>query len=106
MWAALDTDAADLARRRALYAAGREAEALDGWGAHSAYVMGNERLSCALCILGSRSDLRNGARHHPALLRRYVEIERASGTTFRADLSLSQITAPDPQMSLFGGAAG
>jgi 3'-phosphoadenosine 5'-phosphosulfate sulfotransferase (PAPS reductase)/FAD synthetase len=49
--------------------------------AHHAYALGNERLSCVFCIMGSRNDLRNGAKHHPDLLARYVEIERRTGYT-------------------------
>lgn len=48
---------------------------------HPAYAMGNERLSCVFCIMGSRNDLANGARHHPELLARYVEIEQRTGYT-------------------------
>lgn len=48
---------------------------------HPAYAMGNQRLSSVFCIMGSRNDLANGARHHPALLARYVEIEQRTGYT-------------------------
>jgi 3'-phosphoadenosine 5'-phosphosulfate sulfotransferase (PAPS reductase)/FAD synthetase len=48
---------------------------------HYAYLLGNQRLSCVFCIMGSRRDLVNGARHHPELLARYVEIEERTGFT-------------------------
>lgn len=91
VWAACGTSADDLSLRQRLYQAGDEAAALLGWPAHPAYVLGNERLSCALCILASKNDLRNGARHNPALYQRLVEMERESGFTFRADMALSDL---------------
>jgi 3'-phosphoadenosine 5'-phosphosulfate sulfotransferase (PAPS reductase)/FAD synthetase len=48
---------------------------------HHAYALGNERLSCVFCILGSPNDIANGARHNPALFAKYVEIERRTGYT-------------------------
>lgn len=48
---------------------------------HWAYAAGNERLSCVFCIMGSKRDLANGARHNPELLARYVELEQRSGYT-------------------------
>lgn len=91
VWAACGTSAAALAHRQRLYQAGEEEAALLGWPAHPAYVLGNERLSCALCILGSKNDLRNGARHNPALYRRLVEMEQQSGYTFRQDVALGRL---------------
>lgn len=99
VWESIGTSAADLKRRQALYTDGESAiddrrgielqrEALDGWPGHPAYVFGNARLSCALCVLATKSDLMNGARHNPALYREYVAMERESGFTFRADLAL------------------
>lgn len=91
VWRELGTSQGDLARRRELYASGAEAEALDGWEAHPAYVLGNERLSCSLCVLGSRSDLANGIRHNPALAARYIALERQTGYTFQDGRSLESI---------------
>lgn len=88
VWVACGHDLGDVRRRQQLYRDGQAAEAFDGWQGHPAYVMGNQRLSCALCILASRSDLENGARHNPDLYREYVQIERESGFTFRQDLAL------------------
>lgn len=91
VWAACETSIEDLAQRRRLYREGAEVTALAGWPAHPAYVYGNARLSCALCVLASRSDLENGARHNPALYNELVGMERSSGWTFRADLALADL---------------
>jgi 3'-phosphoadenosine 5'-phosphosulfate sulfotransferase (PAPS reductase)/FAD synthetase len=56
-----------------IYAAGQEP--------HWAYAAGNERLSCVFCIMGSRRDLANGAKHRPELLAKYVELEQRTGYT-------------------------
>jgi 3'-phosphoadenosine 5'-phosphosulfate sulfotransferase (PAPS reductase)/FAD synthetase len=48
---------------------------------HWAYAAGNERLSCMFCIMGSRNDLANAARHNPQLFARYVEVEERTGYT-------------------------
>lgn len=59
---------------------------------HYAYALGNERLSCVFCIMGSRNDIANGARHHPELLARYVEIEKRTGYTMhQSRRSLTEI---------------
>lgn len=60
---------------------------------HEAYKLGNERLSCMFCIMGSRNDLRNAALNNPSLYRRYVETERHTGYTMhQSRLSLEQLT--------------
>lgn len=48
---------------------------------HYAYELGNERLSCVFCIMGSRNDLCNGARNNPELLDEYDEMEQRTGYT-------------------------
>jgi len=48
---------------------------------HWAYAAGNERLSCVFCIMGSKRDLENGARHRPDLLKKYVALEERTGYT-------------------------
>lgn len=53
----------------------------DGQTPHAAYAAGNERLSCMFCIMGSRRDLQNAARHNPALLAKYIELEQRIGYT-------------------------
>jgi 3'-phosphoadenosine 5'-phosphosulfate sulfotransferase (PAPS reductase)/FAD synthetase len=94
VWSAIGTSAEDLARRQALYAAGNVEEALAGWQAHPAYVYGNQRVSCSLCVLASRNDLRVGALHNPELFRTYVQMERESGFTFQHGKSLADV-APE-----------
>lgn len=91
VWEACGTSAAELAERRVLWRVGWEEEALNDWPAHPAYVMGNERLSCALCVLASRSDLENGARHNRELWQALVAMEEESGFTFRQDLALADL---------------
>lgn len=48
---------------------------------HYAYALGNERLSCVFCIMASKNDLRNGAKHHPELLKQYDELEKKTNYT-------------------------
>lgn len=93
VWEACGTSEAELLLRRRAYAAGYHAEALDGWPAHPAYVLGNERVSCALCVLASRGDLVNGARHNPEALDFIAALEERTGSTFRPEASLREIVA-------------
>ncbi len=83
----------DINRRRDLYKSGRMEEALQGFSGHPAYVFGNQRLSCALCVLASRNDLVNGIRHCPEIYQEYVAMERESGFSFRQGLSLAGLGA-------------
>ncbi|WP_246874363.1 phosphoadenosine phosphosulfate reductase family protein [Pantoea ananatis] len=46
---------------------------------HYAYSLGNERLSCVFCIMGSRNDLKNGASENPLLLKKYADMESLTG---------------------------
>lgn len=62
-----------------------------GFNAHPAYAGGNERLSCAMCILGCKIDLKNGAYNRPDTYRRLVDLELKSGKSFRAGLWLASI---------------
>jgi DNA sulfur modification protein DndC len=48
---------------------------------HEAYSLGNQRLSCALCVLGSLNDLLNGALHNPEIYLELCRIELESGIT-------------------------
>lgn len=70
---------------------------------HPVYAEGNERLSCVFCVLGSKNDLQNGARLRPDLARRYIELEKKMGHTFRADASLEEILDLDPEDDPEGG---
>lgn len=58
---------------------------------HVAYDRGNERLSCALCVMATEKDLRNGAEARPDLAERFLRIERETGFTFLHKKSLAQI---------------
>lgn len=91
VWEACGTSLADLKRRQALYTAGHHEEALAGWPAHPAYVYGNKRLSCALCVLATTPDLTNGANHNPATYRLYLELEVIGGATFKNGFSLTEL---------------
>lgn len=91
VWSAMATDVHDLERRRQLYKDGNEQEALDGWPAHPAYVFGNERVSCAICVLACDGDIRNGAKHHPTLYQTYRGWEIETGITFKNGRSLADI---------------
>lgn len=91
VWEACGTSLEELTLRRKAYAAGYEKEAFEGWPSHVAYVMGNDRLSCALCMLASLNDLRNGARHVPEAARFLVQMEDRTGFTYRPEGSLREI---------------
>jgi 3'-phosphoadenosine 5'-phosphosulfate sulfotransferase (PAPS reductase)/FAD synthetase len=58
---------------------------------HPAYALGNDRLSCSLCILASRGDLHNGAELHQDYYRSLVQLEIDSGFTFRQNLRLGDL---------------
>lgn len=50
-----------------------------------AYKLGNQRLSCVFCIMGSKNDLRNGAKQNPKLFKKYIELEKKIGHTMFLD---------------------
>ena len=81
----------ELDTRRLLYKKGDVEAALDGWGMHPAYVFGNERVSCMLCVMASRNDLEVGARHGRELLEIYLGFEREGGFTFKHKFSLKTL---------------
>lgn len=68
---------------------------------HSAYRLGNTRLSCACCVLASVNDLLNGAVQNPDTYRELCRIEAVTGYSFRKDFWLSDLK-PDllPQSTL------
>ena len=71
---------------------------------HWAYDEGMTRLSCSLCVLGSRADLTRACQLRPDLAHRYADLEARIGHRFRADLSITDIitaaqTAPIPASS-------
>lgn len=82
VWDAIGTTQEELDLRREAFAAGYTQDALDGWPAHPAYVMGNERLSCAICCLASKADRANGAKYHPELAAALTELEESTGFTY------------------------
>lgn len=61
------------------------------WKFHSAYVKGNDRVSCKICILGSLNDMQNGADSDPELLDEMIGYEEYSGFTFKQNWSLKQL---------------
>lgn len=60
---------------------------------HPAYALGNERVSCAMCVLACRTDLANGAEFRPDTYQRLVEIEQESGFAFQQNKPLSEVFA-------------
>jgi 3'-phosphoadenosine 5'-phosphosulfate sulfotransferase (PAPS reductase)/FAD synthetase len=48
---------------------------------HWAYAAGNERLSCVFCIMGSKDDIINGAKHRPELFAELAALEVEVGYT-------------------------
>jgi 3'-phosphoadenosine 5'-phosphosulfate sulfotransferase (PAPS reductase)/FAD synthetase len=105
VWAACGTSADRLEQHRAIYRQAWDtstapwtlvrpekiAEALAGWPCHPAYVYGNERVSCALCVLATKGDLANGARHQPDLFFHLLDLEVRGGSTFKNGWSLGQL---------------
>ena len=65
--------------------------AAHGGQCHPAYTLGNQRLSCAFCVLGSVSDLMNGTIHNPETYRELCRIEAITGYSFRKDFWLSDL---------------
>lgn len=60
---------------------------------HWAYDQGMRRLSCSLCVLASKDDLKCAIRLRPELAAEYVELETRIGHDFRADTSMAQLVA-------------
>jgi 3'-phosphoadenosine 5'-phosphosulfate sulfotransferase (PAPS reductase)/FAD synthetase len=59
---------------------------------HPAYAAGNERLSCVFCIMGSKTDILNGALARPELFARIAEVEARTGYTLHMSRkSLTQL---------------
>jgi 3'-phosphoadenosine 5'-phosphosulfate sulfotransferase (PAPS reductase)/FAD synthetase len=73
--------------------------ACNGQRAHYAYALGNQRLSCIVCIFGSRNDLRNGARYNPAVVAEYQAAEAHTGYT----MHMSQRSLVDLVGAVGGG---
>ncbi len=62
-----------------------------GLSAHPAYGYGNERVSCALCVLASENDLRVGAKHNPELAKQYLKMESEMNHRFKSNKTLKTI---------------
>lgn len=70
---------------------------LAGQEPHYAYALGNERLSCVFCIMASRNDMANGARHNPPLLEEYAELEAKTGYTMHMSRIPIRVLAADDE---------
>lgn len=69
-----------------------------GQKAHWAYAAGNERLSCMFCIMGSKKDLKNAAKHNPELAGKYIALEKKTGYTMHMSRkSLTEILQASEQ---------
>lgn len=99
VWEALGTTQEELEHRRSLYQAGSVVEALSRWPAHWAYVSGNSRLSCSLCVLASSADIQNGARHNVATWLELALMETQSGWSFQQSKWLKEVSI-DPSEQL------
>ncbi len=58
---------------------------------HPAYALGNERLSCSLCVLASKGDLVRGATHNPEYANAIADLEVEYGYTFTETTSILQL---------------
>lgn len=61
------------------------------WEYHPAYVYGNDRVSCAICVLANENDLRIGIEYNPDIYQEIVRLEEESGFTFRSDKSIVEV---------------
>ena len=91
VWESLGTSAEELEQRRMVYQSGSLTAALRGWPAHWAYVSGNSRLSCSMCILASAHDIRNGAKHNITTWLELALMEKQSGWSFQQGKWLSTL---------------
>lgn len=60
------------------------------WNFHPAYAMGNQRLSCAICILANKNDVLNGIKHNPKIADEMEKLELETGFTFKQGFSISK----------------
>jgi 3'-phosphoadenosine 5'-phosphosulfate sulfotransferase (PAPS reductase)/FAD synthetase len=66
------------------------------WPFHAAYAMGNNRVSCMFCIMGSLGDLENAAEQNPTLLKMMIALEEAGKATFQKNWSLKELEKKSP----------
>lgn len=101
VWDWCGTSAKEYYKRRNL----PDDEALKGWPAHPAYVLGtgNERLSCAFCVLASQNDLKNAIPYNQEIYNLLVEMEAESGWFFQQKRSLKSLAEKQnwEQLKLF-----
>lgn len=90
VWRAMGTSWWELRQKQEAWRSG-DTSALADWPGAPAYVLGNSRLSCAMCVLASPTDLVNGARHNPNTWREMRRLERQYGSKFTVKLSLEEI---------------
>lgn len=62
-----------------------------GFTAHPAYALGNDRVSCSMCVLANRHDLTNGAEFNPEMAGELAAIEAASGFTFTQKVAIERL---------------
>lgn len=98
VWSALDVGLEELDRAReqalSIRSSGetwRQAISEIGWRWHPAYTLGNDRLSCSICVLARRADLLNGIDLQPDYYRKLVDLELQSGFSFRQGLWLADL---------------
>lgn len=91
VWESLGTSVEALEQRRALYQSESFTAALRGWPAHWAYVSGNSRLSCSMCVLASANDIQNGAKHNLTTWLELALMEKQSGWSFQQGKWLSTL---------------
>ncbi|MEL7227582.1 MAG: phosphoadenosine phosphosulfate reductase family protein, partial [Cyanobacteria bacterium J06576_12] len=93
VWQTNGTFCKDVTRRVCLYQSGSIKEALSDFPCHWAYVAGNTRLSCALCVLGSHHDILNGAHHNPWTWAELALMEVTSGWSFQQSRWLASLSS-------------
>jgi len=89
VWESWGMSSTTLSVLRLTYAATGKVHSM--WPFHPAYVFGNQRLSCCMCVLGSKKDLANGVKHNPEIAKELAKMEDVSGFTFRKDISITQL---------------
>lgn len=61
------------------------------WPFHPAYVYGNDRVSCTICPIASKNDMKNGAKYNPALKRHMIGMEIEGKATIKKGWSLVEL---------------
>ncbi|MEO0521148.1 MAG: phosphoadenosine phosphosulfate reductase family protein [Cyanobacteria bacterium P01_A01_bin.116] len=100
VWTYNGTSSTDIARRTALYQAGKIRQAIAGFPCHWVYATGNTRLSCSLCVLASSGDILNGAQHNPWVWSELALMEIIGGWGFQQSRWLASLHADVLKVSL------